>query len=768
MSTYDDWVVNFKVDTAPLDKALEKVAKLRAEINGLHGVGGLGGVGRRGGGGERAPRNQTPSQREAAERKRALIEVAAHNADSKRTRDIAKAELRAYDEAAKRVSDRSKAQRKLAQAELQAYREEAKRGRDLAQARQRADNSVRGDLGRRRAEAVRNLTAANPGSSDMRRYYAQLEAEGRRQSNIEQMRQVEMATRGAQERAQAERERQRLYDRDEAAAHRYNRWRNGQASATTRNANRADNFGAAQRSRELQLSRLEKRMKASGAGNMGDLANIRQRLGAATNQTQLNQLAPDMRNFVIQTNQAINAQNRLQRQMERNSFAVRSMSNSMANMARSYLSIYAVTGAAGSMYRNAKEMEALQTKLLMGTGSKAAASEAFNYVKGRANITGSDIASSTNLYAQMAITAKDSGLNKEQIKKIYEDTTTMQIGYGLTPDQQKLTTKAIIQMMSKQSVQAEEFKNQLGDSAPGVMGLLAKSMGLEEGPEGMRKLVVMMKKGQIGMKELFNFLDMAAKRAKETGAYDLAINSKQAAETRMKNSYKMFSDNFITFFDDKIKGTFGSMSASLDYLADELKKASDLQKMTGVVGENKTQLDYILYIFKTAGEGLMLGVESLYEFAKRTGVVSATSSMQTALADREAKARFLANHRDWKPSDVAGWEGKGMPGIDETIYKQLKGLGASDNEAQAYLDQFRERNPIPTNYGDLRKIPGSKLYQPAPMFEAPRYSGGMPMDNPANYRTIPNITVMINGVQVDPGSVEAQIANAFGNLYKPL
>jgi hypothetical protein len=129
----------------------------------------------------------------------------------------------------------------------------------------------------------------------------------------------------------------------------------------------------------------------------------------------------------------------------------------MANLARSYLSIYAVIGGAGSMYRNAKEMENLQTKLLMGPGSKAGASEAFEYVKGRAKLTGSDITSSTNLYAQMAITAKDSGLSKEQIKKVYEDTSTMQIGYGLTADQQKLTTKAIIQMMSKQSVQAEEF-----------------------------------------------------------------------------------------------------------------------------------------------------------------------------------------------------------------------------------------------------------------------------------------------------------------------
>ena len=371
MSTYDDWIVNFKVDTAPLDKALEKVAKLRAEINGLHGLGGLGGGGGRGpgtGSGGSGGGNRQSS----------------------------------------RMTEMYASQRYLQAAERRRERYERERERTLA---------------------------------DFNRAYD-------RRAQIEQMRQLELATMGARERARAERERQRLYDRDEAAAHRYNRWRNGQASAATRNANRADNFGAAQRSRELQLSRLEDRMRASGAGNMGDLANIRQRLGAATNQTQLNQLAPDMRNFVIQTNQAINAQNRLQRQLDRNGFAVRAMSNSMANMARSYLSVYAVVGAAGSMYKPMKEMENLQVKLQMGMGGAAGAATTNDYIQRFSQKTGTSIQANTNMYAQLGITAKDAGLNDAQIKKVFEDTTTMAMGYGLSKEQQKFSTKSIIQMMS--------------------------------------------------------------------------------------------------------------------------------------------------------------------------------------------------------------------------------------------------------------------------------------------------------------------------------
>lgn len=301
------------------------------------------------------------------------------------------------------------------------------------------------------------------------------------------------------------------------------------------------------------------------------------------------------------------------------------------------------------------------------------------------------------------------------------------------------------------------------------MGMLAAAMGLPQGKEGMKKLTQLMKQGKIGMEELFRFLDMAAGRARSTGAYDLAINSKQAAETRMTNSYKLFADAFITFFDDKIKGTFGNITTSLDNLTEQLKKAADLQKATGIVGERKTQMDYILMIFSKAGDGLMLGVESLYEFAKMVGVISPTSTMQTALADREAENKFLSKHPDWSASQIAGWRGRGRPGIDEELFRNLKSLGATDNEAQRYLDMYRERNPIPT---EMRKIPGSGpfggMWKDTPMFAPPRYTGGMPMSNPNNYQTIPNITVMINGVQVDPGSIDAQIANSFGNLYKKL
>lgn len=256
--------------------------------------------------------------------------------------------------------------------------------------------------------------------------------------------------------------RRREYEREvEREAYAEERFRNRQRSEQERRENRQRNFDAAVETRRRRLDRLDQRMQRYGTGNRTELARMRQSLGAARSQTDLNALAPRMNDFVLSTNQAIAAQARLERQMQRNSFVTRSMSNSMANFARSYLSVFAVVGAGNSIYQNAKEMENLQTKLLMGTGNKSEAATAYDYIKQRAKITGSDLTASTNLYAQLAITAKDAGFSKERIRKVYEDTTTMSIGFGLGAEQQKLVTKAIVQMMSKGSVQAEEFEFRL-------------------------------------------------------------------------------------------------------------------------------------------------------------------------------------------------------------------------------------------------------------------------------------------------------------------
>lgn len=308
--------------------------------------------------------------------------------------------------------------------------------------------------------------------------------------------------------------------------------------------------------------------------------------------------------------------------------------------------------------------------------------------------------------------------------------------------------------------------------------MLAASMGLEQGPAGMKKLTVMMKKGQIGMKELFNFLDMAAKRAKESGAYDLAINSKQASENRMKNSYELFSKSFMDFFDNNIKGTFQSLSDSMKSLTEMMDAAKNETTLTGMIGDKKTQFEYILYIFKSAGEGLMLGVESLYNWSKAAGFVKDTGSMQEALADREVKQKYFQEKGAKTEAERAKLAGAGYPGIDATIGKAVGAVGGDQYYKQQYLEQFRQRNPIPTttvNMGqefiDGNKQAGSWFKALLMQYGVVPNPGDMGFYTKPNFKEVnfnPSITVLVDGVAIPKESIDAHIANAFGNLVKPL
>lgn len=122
-------------------------------------------------------------------------------------------------------------------------------------------------------------------------------------------------------------------------------------------------------------------------------------------------------------------------------------------------------------------------------------------------------------------------------------------------------------------------------------------MGLEEGKEGSKKLVTMMKKGEIGIDKLFAFLDLVAKRAKETGAYDLAINGKTAAETRMANSYDLFAQAFGKMFNQEIQAPFKGFEKFFDKMTAWIDEQEKLKKETGEIGKFETSVGLVTSLF---------------------------------------------------------------------------------------------------------------------------------------------------------------------------
>ena len=142
-------------------------------------------------------------------------------------------------------------------------------------------------------------------------------------------------------------------------------------------------------------------------------------------------------------------------------------------------------------------------------------------------------------------------------------------------------------------------------------------MGLEEGKEGSKKLVTMMKKGEIGIDKLFAFLDLVAKRAKETGAYDLAINGKTAAETRMANSYDLFAQAFGKMFNQEIQAPFKGYEKLFDKMTAWIDEQEKLKKETGEIGKFETSVGLVASLsgdLSVVLQGIIEGLGNLFSW----------------------------------------------------------------------------------------------------------------------------------------------------------
>lgn len=385
MSSYDDWVVNFKVNTKPIDDALKKVNKLNQAISQLYGGGSGGGRGS-GRGGSSTSSGDNPRRRRMTRTAEERAEIGAYQQDARRTRDLSRAEIQAYNEQERRVRAQNTAARRLAQAEIAAHNEDARRARDIGRASEQsrlAQARAYGNVGnnssswaRRRAAAVGGLTAENPQARNMRSYYARQEQrDAQRRTNTEQMRQVQQAVEAAAERRRIAEIQQRRDMEQYNSAHAQRRFAEVQG-------NRSIRVDTARERRNYTLDRLEERARQAGVSVDQDrLSALRSSIAGARNFTQLDQMGTQMRRFADVTNAAIARQNALNRQMQQSGFATNAFTSSLKNMASSMLGVYAVIGVAKSLYDNAKEMESMQIKLLMGTGSKSLAAEEYSYIK---------------------------------------------------------------------------------------------------------------------------------------------------------------------------------------------------------------------------------------------------------------------------------------------------------------------------------------------------------------------------------------------------
>ncbi len=192
-----------------------------------------------------------------------------------------------------------------------------------------------------------------------------------------------------------------------------------------------------------------------------DIIRIQKAMKTATGREEMNTLKNGLQQARQEAGHLTTRMSKLTREMEKQKFVANSLKDSMRNMARSYVSMFAIIGGAGMAGASGQGLVQARTSLLASTGDAKSAGEAFEFVKEQAMNFGIGIQAATKGYSKIAVAAKTAGLSLDQAKEIFLSAAESATAFGLSTEETSGIIKAFSDILSKGTVSAEEVKGQL-------------------------------------------------------------------------------------------------------------------------------------------------------------------------------------------------------------------------------------------------------------------------------------------------------------------
>lgn len=134
--------------------------------------------------------------------------------------------------------------------------------------------------------------------------------------------------------------------------------------------------------------------------------------------------------------------------------------------------LYSVSAAA---IKATTAQEQFNAQLITTTGSNMLVAKEYEYLLSTANRLGIEVQGLVKPYADFGASARLSGMSLETQRKVFEAITTTGTALRWSTEQQGRAFLALTQMISKTKVMSEEYKKQLGELIPNIIGLGAEA-----------------------------------------------------------------------------------------------------------------------------------------------------------------------------------------------------------------------------------------------------------------------------------------------------
>jgi len=206
-----------------------------------------------------------------------------------------------------------------------------------------------------------------------------------------------------------------------------------------------------------------------------------------------------------------------------------------------------------SIYQTGAAFQTLQRTLGAVATSQGEVAEQMQFLEKLTKKMPVSLEAVADSYGRFTIAARLAGVSTEDAQKTFSGFATALAAMGASAEAQKLTFNALIQIFSKGKIQAEEWRQQIGDHMPGAFSLLAESMGVTTA-----ELSKLMDNGQVLSSELPKLATLLESRFGP--AVQLAMQRAGAALTDLGNEWTNVKR---TIFDGGFEAGLGAIARSL-------------------------------------------------------------------------------------------------------------------------------------------------------------------------------------------------------------
>lgn len=325
------------------------------------------------------------------------------------------------------------------------------------------------------------------------------------------------------------------------------------------------------------------------------------------------------------------ATGRKQRQSEaslkKQNFLQSRLTSSAKQWAGTYVSAFAAIGGIVGVTSIGQDFERAENTLAAITGTTEKASEEMDYLKKLTYAMGVPLRETAKDYSKLMAAAQGT-LEVGQLKSLFESLTKASVVMGTSADDTSGILKALSQMLAKQKISAEEYRQQLGDRMPIALqamtrasvkaGVITDQLIAKYG-SASGALEKLMADGKLYSKDVLPHFGAEIEKVVDSG-FEQALKSNVNAMNRLKNVTESTSNEiFKSGFEEGLTELFNTS-------ADSLKDLTPLFKSLGrIVGSFFKGLsgliDLVTPPLRVLGNALDVITEKMGDFSGIIGVL---------------------------------------------------------------------------------------------------------------------------------------------------